>query len=74
MRKLKLQVEDLKITAFTTGERSAIRGTIMGHKPPAPTSFQCELTYVGVWTCDYTCADSCQNGCMSLETDCGGCG
>lgn len=75
MRKLKLDLEQLEVTSFDTAEESRSRGTVLGHKLPPPTEWHCEDTYVGYWTCDYTCANSCQNGgCMTQPTwECGGC-
>ena len=74
MRKLKLKLEDLEVTAFTAGEQAPARGTVVGHRPPAPTSVFCDQTYEGYWTCDYTCAASCEQNCMTQPTiDCGGC-
>lgn len=73
MRKLKLKVEDLEVSTFAAAGKSRARGTVVGHKPPAPTSFHCEDTYVGYWTCDYTC-DGCQGALTSPTYECGGCG
>lgn len=74
MRKLKLELDDLEVTSFTSVQQKQERGTVNGHKPPAPTYFHCEDTYVGYWTCDYTCGDSCYNNCGTMATyQCGGC-
>lgn len=73
MRKLKLTLEDLEVTSFRASDIAQDRGTVVAHKPPAPTSFRCEETVLGVWTCDYTCADSCQQFCGTMQTQCGSC-
>ena len=74
MRKLKLTIEDLEISTFSTSRAPRGRGTVVGHKPPAPTALHCEDTYVGYWTCDFTCDATSVQPCLSQQTfECGGC-
>jgi hypothetical protein len=81
MRKLKLNLDDLNVMSFETGKESGREGTVLGHKTAPPSEFSCPgmntcetQTYVGEYTCDYTC--NCTNGqyCASQMTRiCGGC-
>ncbi len=74
MRKLKLELDDLEVTSFTSDAQKQERGTVNGHKTPVPSYHYCEVTYAGDWTCEYTCADSCNYNCGTMPTnECGGC-
>ena len=73
MRKLKLNLNELSVASFETGEEITHRGTVMGNKTPPPTDFTC-YTRDGDYSCAYTC--NCTGGsmCVSQMTDgCGGC-
>lgn len=81
MRKLKLNINELEVASFQTGEEQDRGGTVLGHKLPPPSEISCPgmytcdpQTYAGDYTCDYTC--NCTNGdyCASDFTrGCGGC-
>lgn len=80
MRKLKLDLTALEVTSFQVADEHDGGGTVVGHKYPAPSQLSCAeqtcepATYVGQYTCDWTHAESCYNGCATAHTvQCGGC-
>ena len=61
MRKLKLDVEKLEVTSFTTEEQSGARGTVEGHLNQERVS--------GPYTCEGL-IESCAVGCASYGGSC----
>ncbi|HEX6041140.1 hypothetical protein [Longimicrobium sp.] len=66
MKKLALNIEELSVESFDTGNETPVRGTVAANVTTG-NQIICECTY-DVGSCDYTCADTCSNSCG------GGCG
>ena len=66
MKKLKLNLDEIKVESFETNTiKSMVEGTVHGNvsgKNPAETCLTCAYTCEGV-TCVYTCANTCPNTC-----------
>ncbi len=73
MRKLKLNLNELCVASFETGEEITHRGTVMGNKTPVPTDVMC-YTRDYAYSCAYTCPCTGEPVCATQRTDaCGGC-
>ncbi|HEX5869898.1 MAG TPA: hypothetical protein VFY65_05775 [Longimicrobium sp.] len=75
MRKLRLQLDDLRIDTFDTTAPQRARGTVFGEQCTCWT--QCgQNTCPGCPTCDAscngTCAGSCNGTCASCDASCNG--
>ncbi|HEX6042708.1 hypothetical protein [Longimicrobium sp.] len=75
MRKLKLKLDDLKVTAFETADMPQGRaGTVKAHvTAPAQTNqlFPCGEPFTEQFSCAYTaCGDP---GCSNMNTWCANC-
>jgi len=75
MKKLRLEVDDLRIDSFAVDEAEAARGTVAGHNEPAYTA-SCDGSCVNtcnscVNTCLNTCPASCWNTCNTCNATCG---
>ncbi|MGD8778115.1 MAG: hypothetical protein PVH88_04050 [Ignavibacteria bacterium] len=56
MKKLKLNMEDLKIESFETSSKIKRQGTAFGHLPPTEAPTNCEgPTCYGGDTCEVSC-------------------
>jgi len=74
MRKLKLEVDDLRIDSFVVDEAEEARGTVAGQNEPAYTA-SCDGSCVNtcnscVNTCLNTCQASCWNTCGTCNATC----
>jgi hypothetical protein len=70
MRKLKPELTELEVTSFETRVPAGARGTVQGHKPPAPTCIDqtCGDYTCGLQgTCDYA---TCPMGCYGSGGGC----
>lgn len=76
MRKLRLQIEELKVETFDAGggqERGTVRGRLYSDwfNPCDPEPVDDSINYCGTapatcgagFTCDYTCGNTCSCGC-----------
>jgi hypothetical protein len=80
MRKLKLQLEDLRIDSFATTPAEKPKGTVFGEQctcytqctcPGCPTCYaSCNGTCDA--SCNGTCDASCDGGCGTWDPSCGG--
>ena len=80
MRKLRLQLEDLRIDSFTTTSSQKEKGTVFGEQctcqtacscPGCPTcDASCNGTCGG--TCDASCNGTCDWSCETCGASCGG--
>ena len=68
MRKLKLDLNDLHVEAFTTDGESAARGTVLG-RAEETDQVLCGQTEA---SCYHTCEYSCAAGCGTAPENCGG--
>jgi hypothetical protein len=59
MRKLRLQLEELHITSFTTTSSQKEKGTVFGEQCTCPTACTCP----GCPTCDASCNGTCGATC-----------
>jgi hypothetical protein len=78
MRKMKLQLDDLRVESFATAEATTHRGTVRGHDqilpedeagtdatcPPVNT---CNQTYCGGYSCEWTKCPG--DGCKAEEVE-----
>lgn len=57
MRKLKMNVEEIRVDTFEPEKPSEGRGTVQGHIPPTPQTAcpECPTKRWDEWTCEYTC-------------------
>ena len=77
MRKLRLELEELRVEAFETG-RGGARGTVEGHSDTAVVAFSCRdepidhrETGPGDWSCDDRCLAESFSYCESCWHTCG---
>jgi hypothetical protein len=79
MRKLKLNLADLKVASFDTGEDNGRPGTVLAHVTLPPSEQTCpdvgceQRTWRPDYTCDYTCNCTHVVNCVSQRTACGSC-
>ena len=78
MRKLKLNLDELTVSSFETGEEQG-QGTVMAHVTLPPSERTCpditceQKTWRPDYTCDYTCNCTGALNCQSQITACGSC-
>ena len=75
MKKLRLEVDDLRIDSFAVDGAGEARGTVAGQNEPAYTA-SCDGSCVNtcnscVNTCLNTCQASCWNTCGTFNATCG---
>ena len=69
MRKLRLQLEDLRIESFTTTSSQKEKGTVFGEQCTCQTACSCP----GCPTCDASCNGTCGGTCAgTCEASCNG--
>ncbi len=79
MRRLKLDLKDLKVESFETNSSDRKKGTVLGQSGagctlPACTEFDptCDSTCLFQPTCDETCPNTCGNTCPTCHWSCVG--
>lgn len=77
MKKLKLQLDDLRIDSFQTSEAETPEGTVFGEQCTCPGVATCDGSCnCGDTAAGPTCNASCHNSCVAYETcdiwTCGG--
>lgn len=74
MRKLRLELDALKVETFAPAEGAAARGTVRGHASLFWEDCQPSETCPGAgWPCEYT-EQSCNGTCYQQSCQPGGCG
>ena len=69
MKKLRLQLEDLRIDSFTTTPMEKERGTVFGEQCTCYTACTCP----GCPSCDASCGGTCASCAASCNGTCDGC-
>ena len=66
MKKLTLNVEELRVTSFETPLGAEVKGTVLGHSDSADCSVEC------TYDCSVGCTYDCDSGkqCPSYVDDC----
>ena len=67
MKKLRLQLEDLRIDSFTTTPVEKEKGTVFGEQCTCNTACTCP----GCPTCDASCNGTCDYSCDTCGGSCG---
>jgi hypothetical protein len=71
MKKLRLEIDEIQVETFETGDEESTRGTVHGHHPTAWGTCTCECSHDG--TCDPDWGSGHQYSCsptMCNETEC----
>ena len=70
MKKLALELDDLRIESFATLEVEEVRGTVAGQNEPAYTE-SCDGSCVNTCvSCVNTCLNTCPNSCWQTCNTC----
>jgi len=65
MRKLKLNLDDLRVESFPTRNPAAKRGTVLGHNAQGTLQLDCTVICMGTLF-------GCTAGCYTIWLSCGG--
>ena len=72
-RKLKLQMEELKVDTFITAASAETKGTVVGEQITSPGNLSCNGT-CGQYTCYHSCDLWCTEGATCDANGYGTCG
>ncbi len=70
MKKLKLNLSELKVETFSINENKENKGTVNGQERPSKLEMTCDNTECGQYSCNATCLESCNGTCDSCIDSC----